>query len=256
MRTVPRTATSASSFCGGTPPFISAARADTGSRSGYSAVMMVLTSAERPSATSTATMCVPVVLIGSVSWIRRLSSLTPRACRTASAISCAVTEPNSRPSSPAWWAIVRTVLRSRAAVSSARSACSVGRPLGRLGAPLRLRECSVGGRLGQLSRHQVVAQVARGDVDDFAALAECLDRLEQDRLCHEELPAPARGERGRRMLAAAPRGDCSRGSIANARKRRRVRRAGLRTGCRRPRCRRPPAPTGSPPCRRGRRSAA
>ena len=43
----------------------------------YSAVTMVLTSAVTPSDTSTVTMCVPVVLIGSLSWTLRLSSLTP-----------------------------------------------------------------------------------------------------------------------------------------------------------------------------------
>ena len=42
----------------------------------------------------------------------------PRASRMASAMSCEVTEPNRRPSSPAWWAIVSTVLLSSAALSS------------------------------------------------------------------------------------------------------------------------------------------
>ena len=85
---------------------------------------IVLISAVTPSETSTETMCVPVVLIGSSSWTRRLSSRTPRACRIASTISCEVTEPNSRPSSPAWCEIVSTVLRSSAAVSSALAAAS------------------------------------------------------------------------------------------------------------------------------------
>ena len=62
---------------------------------------MVFISAVTPSETSTETMCVPVVLIGSSSWTRRLSSRTPRAWRIASTISWEVTEPNSRPSSPA-----------------------------------------------------------------------------------------------------------------------------------------------------------
>ena len=39
--------------------------------------------------------------------------------RIASTMSCAVTEPNRRPSSPAWWAIVSTVLLSRSALSRA-----------------------------------------------------------------------------------------------------------------------------------------
>jgi hypothetical protein len=39
-----------------------------------------------------------------------------------------------------------------------------------------------GRRLGGLARDQVVAQVALGDVDDGALLAERLDVLEQDRL--------------------------------------------------------------------------
>jgi hypothetical protein len=87
-------------------------------------VTIVLMSAVTPSETSTETMCVPVVLIGSSSRTRRLSRRTPRACRIASTISCEVTEPNSRPSSPAWCEIVRTVFRRSAAVSSAFAAAS------------------------------------------------------------------------------------------------------------------------------------
>ena len=43
---------------------------------------------------------------------------------------------------------------------------------------------ALGGRLGELARDQVVAQVALRDVDDVALLAERLDVLEEDRLRH------------------------------------------------------------------------
>jgi hypothetical protein len=63
------------------------------------------------------------------------SIVMPRASLIASAMSCAVTEPNSRPSSPAWCGIVSTVrlsssAPSRALVSAsatARSAASLRR---------------------------------------------------------------------------------------------------------------------------------
>jgi hypothetical protein len=84
------------------------------------------------SATSTTTMRVPTVLIGSSRCTLRLSMRMPRASRIASTMSCVVTEPKRRPSSPAWWVIVSTVLfRSSAfsrafevASSSALSACT------------------------------------------------------------------------------------------------------------------------------------
>ena len=107
----------------------------------------------------------------------------PRAI--ASAISLAVTEPNSLPSSPARWWIVSTVFESSAAVSSARSAASRAARSARLAAALGLLEDALGGRLGQLAR-AIVAQVAGRDVDRLAGLAEALDVLEQDRLRHAQ----------------------------------------------------------------------
>ena len=62
--------------------------------------------------------------IGSAKWILRRSTLIPRASRIASAMSCGVTEPNRRPSSPACCGIVSTVRPSRLALSCARSSAS------------------------------------------------------------------------------------------------------------------------------------
>jgi hypothetical protein len=62
------------------------------------------------------------------------------------------------------------------------------RPFLGLQAPLRLLQSARGRRLRQFARDEVVAQVARGDVDRLAALAERLDVLEQDRLCHQRSP--------------------------------------------------------------------
>ena len=70
---------------------------------------MVFTDAVTSSATSTTTMYVPTFLIGSSRWTLRRSTLIPRASRIASAMSCVVTEPNRRPSSPAGRAMVSTV---------------------------------------------------------------------------------------------------------------------------------------------------
>ena len=69
-------------------------------------------------------MRVPTVRIGSSRWTWRRSIVMPRASLMASAMSCEVTEPNRRPSSPAWWAIVSTVLLSSAALSSALAVAS------------------------------------------------------------------------------------------------------------------------------------
>ena len=73
---------------------------------GQPAVTIVLTVAVTPSWTSIVTMWVPVVRIGCSSCTLRRSSFIPRACLIASTMSCAVTEPNRRPSSPAGWGIV------------------------------------------------------------------------------------------------------------------------------------------------------
>src|SRR6185437_9412241 len=53
-----------------------------------------------------------------------------------------------------------------------------------LDAPLSLGDRARRGRLGQLARHQVVAQVAGSDVHDVATLAERVHTLQQDRLSH------------------------------------------------------------------------
>jgi hypothetical protein len=71
-------------------------------------------------------------------------------------------------------------LRSRAAVSSARAAASAAAR----SAPAGLGDRRLGGRLSELARRQVVAQVARGDVDHVATLAELLDVTEEDGLGH------------------------------------------------------------------------
>ncbi len=99
-------------------------------------------------------------------------------------MSCAVTEPNRRPSAPACWGIVSTVWFSRPTFScgfldasrSARSAASWRWRIASI-APARRR-------LRELARDQVVAQVALGDVDDVALLAELLDVLQEDRFGH------------------------------------------------------------------------
>ena len=87
-------------------------------------------------------------------------------------MSWAVTDPNRRPSAPACWGIVSTVRLSRLTFSCAfstasRAARSAAAWRWRIGFDRALRR-----RLGQLARDQVVAQVALGDVDDAALLAE------------------------------------------------------------------------------------
>ena len=59
---------------------------------------------------------------------------------------------------------------------------------GDLAAALRFLQRARGRRLGQLAGDQVVAQVAGGDVDRLTALAERVDVLEQDGLCHQRSP--------------------------------------------------------------------
>src|SRR5215207_7857794 len=71
-------------------------------RPGYfCSTTMVLTVAVTPLSTSTTTIRVPTVLIGSSRWTWRLSIVMPRASLMASAMSWDVTAPKRRPSSPA-----------------------------------------------------------------------------------------------------------------------------------------------------------
>ena len=154
----------------------------------------------------------PTFLIGSVRCTLRLSSFRPRASLIAVAMSWAVTEPNRRPSAPACWGIVSTVRLSRLTFSSAfsialRAARSAASWRWRIASTAPLRR-----RLGELARHQVVAQVALGDVDDVALLAERLDVLEEDRLGH-----PSSGRRGRRVRGAGCPRDRPRSRRAAAR---------------------------------------
>ncbi len=78
-----------------------------GGSSRYAATTIVLMVAVSSSATSTTTIYVPVWRMGSSRWTLRRSMRIPRASRIASAMSWGVTDPNSRPSSPACWGIVR-----------------------------------------------------------------------------------------------------------------------------------------------------
>ena len=94
-------------------------------------------------------------MIGSSRWTLRLSILMPRRLRIASAMSWVVTEPNRRPSSPACWLIVSTVLLSSSAYScgaldrrrarpAPRPPAALGRLDGALGRRLR-RACAGSG---------------------------------------------------------------------------------------------------------------
>ena len=81
-------------------------------------------------------------------------------------MSCVVTEPNRRPSSPACWEIVRTVRLSSSAFSCERvDRLLLGRALG-LGLALGGLDGALRRGLGELARDQEVAQVALRDVDD------------------------------------------------------------------------------------------
>ena len=121
-----------------------------------------------PGSTSTTTMRVPTVGSARRGGRRGCRWSRPRASLMASAMSCEVTEPNRRPSSPAWWAIVSTVLLSSAAFSSRLGGGVGDRALGGDGAALGRLDRAARRRLGELARDQEVAQVALGDVDDGA----------------------------------------------------------------------------------------
>src|SRR4029453_7923966 len=57
---------------------------------------------------------------------------------------------------------------------------------------LRLRDRGRRGRLGDLARYEVVAEIPRRDVDDVAALAERLRILQENCLGHERGSRPYR----------------------------------------------------------------
>jgi len=89
--------------------------------------------------------------------------------------------------------------------------------LGRLHVRLRRLQGAGRGRLRELARDEVVAQVALGDVDDRAALAELVHVLEEDRLGHARVSG-GRG-RGRDRRARDHRGPRPRTAAAPARAR-------------------------------------
>src|ERR1044072_1831348 len=138
-------------------------------------------------------MWVPTSRIGCSSRTLRRAMRRSRASRIASAISLAPTEPNSLPPSSARCSIVSTVLESSEAGCSSRSAP-------------RLSAFLAGGRRrgggGELAGDQVIAQITGGDVDRFAAPAEAVHVLEQDRLGHRGLSAPRRRAAGRSLAPA------------------------------------------------------
>src|SRR4051794_39551619 len=98
------------------------------------------------------------------------------------------------------------------------------RSLGSLDAMLRLGDRARRRRLGELAGDEVVAKVARRDVDHVAALAERLDGLEQDGLCHglalgdvgeePELTRALDRSRELRLMPAACARDASRADLA------------------------------------------
>src|SRR5215218_360604 len=87
----------------------------------FSSLMIVFTAAVVPSESWISTMKVPSSRSGCSSWTCFLSIRRSRASRRASTISFGPTEPNSFPSSPARWWIVRTVFPSSPAASVSRS---------------------------------------------------------------------------------------------------------------------------------------
>src|SRR5262249_15661270 len=78
---------------------------------------------------------------------------------------------------------------------------------GLLAAPGDLQR-RLGRGLGQLARHQVVAQVAGRDVDNRSAFAERVDVLQQDRLWHRSV-APGRQPSRSRSRSPRPPRPCS-----------------------------------------------
>ena len=131
----------------------------------------------------TVTWCAPTVRIGVAISIRRRSSSGPPAARTASAMSDALTEPNSRP-----W---------RAGPDPAAGRSSAGQPLGGLlgvvqaadvpgrAGPLDQLDLLLGAAgpaHGQAARDEVVAAVAAGHLDHVTGLAQAGDLVGEDQL--------------------------------------------------------------------------
>ena len=137
------------------------------------------------------TVCAPVVLMCPGSWIRFLSSSGPPAALTAAATSAAVTEPNSRPPSPAR-ALERDGQRLQLGLDLAGVAEVAD--LAGVAGPLDLGDLLLGA-LGPVdrraARHQVVAAVAVGDLDDVAGAAEAGDLAGQDELHRARPPQRA-----------------------------------------------------------------
>src|ERR1700716_2407603 len=98
---------------------------------------------------------------------------------SASAMSALVTEPNRRPSTPAF--CVMWTVRPFIFSPSAREL--VGGRLLEIGAPiLEFLDCRLGGTAGRARRDQEVAGVAIANLDDVAEVPEVGDFLQQDDL--------------------------------------------------------------------------
>ena len=149
----------------------------------------------------TVTSCVPTERIGSSRWTSRRSTETPACAESASAMSAAVTEPNSLPSSPARAVTTTGVWMMRAASGLELALLGRGpRLMGPLEA-LGVADRALLGPHGQTARDQEVAGVAVGDVGDVARVAEAFDRLLQDDL--HRVAGSYRLEYGSRAISRA-----------------------------------------------------
>ncbi len=158
-RIAPRTEASASSLCGGTLPAVSGGTATATVPAQPCGVTMVLISAVTPSTTSTVTMWVPVLRIGSVSSTRRLSSLHP--ARLPDRVRDLLGGDGAEQA-----AVVTGLVgdREHGLPQQGGRLLRLGLglrlgPLGRLATPLRLRDGGRRGGLGELARDEVVPQV-------------------------------------------------------------------------------------------------
>ena len=139
----------------------------------------------------TVTGCLPTVLIWPGTSTARRSSAGPPAARTASTTSAAVTEPNSRPESPAAFALTVTVQAAQlgcdlAGVPEVADLARLAGPTDRVDLLLR----AAGGHDRQPARKQVVAAVAVLDLDDVAGRAEIGHVTGEDEL--HDVPSPQR----------------------------------------------------------------